>query len=64
LLLAIEKERRLEFAFEGQRWFDLVRTNRATDVLPGVTKAYKMLFPIPLSEINTNSKMTQNPGYN
>jgi len=64
LLLAIEKERRLEFAFEGQRWFDLVRTNRATDVLPGVNKAYKMLFPIPLSEINANSKMTQNPGYN
>ncbi len=64
LLLAIEKERRLEFAFEGQRWFDLVRTNRATAVLPGVTKSYKMLFPIPLSELNSNSKMTQNPGYN
>jgi len=64
LLLAIEKERRLEFAFEGQRWFDLVRTNRAINVLPNVKKTYQMLFPIPLSEINSNSKMTQNPGYN
>ena len=64
LLLAIEQERRLEFAFEGHRWFDLVRTNRAVDVLPGVTKATQMLFPIPLSELNTNSLMTQNTGYN
>ena len=31
--LAIEKERRLEFAFENQRWFDLVRTNRAVTVM-------------------------------
>lgn len=64
LLLAIEQERRLEFAFEGHRWFDLVRTNRAVDVLPGVTKVTQMLFPIPLSELNTNSLMTQNTGYN
>ena len=63
LLMAIEKERRLEFAFEGHRWFDLVRTGRATAVLPNVKKNYQLLFPIPLSEINTNSSMTQNPGY-
>ena len=65
LLLAIENERRLEFAFEGQRWFDLVRTNRATTVLPKVTNATKTLFPIPLSELNTNNSpdMNQNPGY-
>lgn len=31
--LAIEKERRVEFAFENQRFFDLVRTNRAVEVL-------------------------------
>ncbi len=31
--LAIENERRFEFAFENQRWFDLVRTNRAQDVV-------------------------------
>lgn len=66
LLLAIEKERRVEFAFEGQRWFDLVRTGRATAVLPDVTNLNKTLFPIPLSETQTNNspEMIQNPGYN
>jgi starch-binding outer membrane protein, SusD/RagB family len=65
LLEAIEQERWVEFAFEGHRWFDLVRTNRATDVLPNVTNINKTLFPIPLSEIitNTNPDMVQNPGY-
>jgi hypothetical protein len=65
LLSAIEDERRLEFAFEGQRWFDLVRTGRAQTVLPTVTSVDKTLFPIPLSELltNTNPGMYQNPGY-
>lgn len=65
LITIIETERRLEFAFEGQRWFDLVRTERATAVLPTVTNIFKTLFPIPLSELlsNTNPGMTQNPGY-
>lgn len=63
LILAIENERRFEFAFEGHRWFDLVRTNRAVEVLPYVTQSYQQLFPIPLSELNTNEKMTQNTGY-
>ena len=65
LLSVIESERRLEFAFEGHRWFDLVRTGRAIDVLATVTNVNQTLFPIPLSEIliNTNPGMTQNPGY-
>lgn len=65
LLLAIEAERRLEFAFEGHRWFDLVRTGRALDLLPTVTSLNQTLFPIPLSELltNTNAGMYQNPGY-
>jgi hypothetical protein len=66
LLHAIEQERRVEFAFEGHRWFDLVRTKRATEVLPTVTNLNKTLFPIPLSEIQTNNspEMIQNTGYN
>jgi starch-binding outer membrane protein, SusD/RagB family len=66
LLSAIEKERRVEFAFEGQRWFDLVRTKRATEILPTVTNLNKTLFPVPLSELQTNNspEMIQNPGYN
>jgi tetratricopeptide (TPR) repeat protein len=61
----IEKERRVEFAFEGQRWFDLVRTNRAIAVLPNVNSTNQTLFPIPSEEIQTNNSpgMTQNPGY-
>jgi starch-binding outer membrane protein, SusD/RagB family len=65
LLLAIEKERRVEFAFEGHRWFDLVRTGRAMEVLPTVTSINQTLFPIPADEILTNDSpdMYQNTGY-
>jgi starch-binding outer membrane protein, SusD/RagB family len=65
LLLAIEQERRVEFAFEGHRWFDLVRTNRAMDLIPTITSINKTLFPIPSSELLTNNSpgMTQNEGY-
>ncbi len=66
LLLAIEQERRVEFAFEGQRWNDLVRTGRAIAVIPTVSNSNKTLFPVPLSELQTNKspEMIQNPGYN
>ncbi|MEQ9443322.1 MAG: RagB/SusD family nutrient uptake outer membrane protein [Cyclobacteriaceae bacterium] len=33
LQAAIYQERRVELAFENKRWFDLVRTNRAVDVI-------------------------------
>ena len=61
LRLAVENERRHEFAFEGHRWIDLVRTGRAASLL-GIDTKYT-LFPIPLIEIQTNKNMTQNPGY-
>lgn len=61
LKLAIENERRFEFAFEGHRWFDLARTKRAKTLL-GI-EDYQLLFPVPLSEMTTNSLMEQNPGY-
>jgi hypothetical protein len=65
LLLAIEQERLVEFAFEGHRWFDLVRTGRAVEVLDNVTNTNQTLFPIPLTELQTNKNpdMQQNPGY-
>jgi hypothetical protein len=62
LLNAIEQERRLEFAFEADRWFNLVRNKRVGAVL-GITDANKYLFPIPTSEMVTNSSIKQNPGY-
>ena len=72
--LAIEKERRLELAFEGHRWYDLVRTDRAIPVMNAVTDGsganlnyglneQKLLWPIPQSERDKNNKLTQNPGY-
>lgn len=61
LKLAIENERNHEFAFEGHRWIDLVRTGKAATLL-GIDPKFT-LFPIPLSEMLTNSSMTQNPGY-
>ncbi len=57
--------RRLEFAFEGHRWFDLVRTDKAIEVLEGVTEECQYLFPIPLGELLTNfhEDMYQNDCY-
>lgn len=62
ILLAIENERRAEFAFEPHRWFDLVRTGRAGAVL-GVTNTNKWIFPIPFNDIQADPDLVQNPGY-
>lgn len=63
LLLAVEQERRLEFAFEPHRWFDLVRTSRIDDVL-GVADQNRWVMPIPVNEIHaSNGIIEQNPGY-
>ncbi len=69
LLLAIESERRFEFAFEAHRWFDLARTKRAKEVLetlnPNVSVApHELLFPIPVTQIQVDPLLEQNPGYN
>lgn len=59
-------ERRVEFAFEGHRWFDLIRSGKAVEILTLHGKnpnANKLLFPIPDSEMKINPQLTQNPGY-
>ncbi|CCH52831.1 RagB/SusD domain protein [Fibrisoma limi BUZ 3] len=61
-LLAIEQERRVEFPFEADRWFDLIRTGRVATVL-GITDTKKYVFPIPTSEILADKALTQNEGY-
>ena len=61
---AIQDERRLELAFEGQRWFDLVRTGTVEAELGQTVDSRYFLFPIPISEIlATDGVITQNPGY-
>lgn len=61
---AIIKERRLELAGEGHRWFDLVRTGRAATALvsKGFTPNKNEILPIPLKELE-NTKIIQNPNY-
>ena len=64
---AIVLERRLELSFEGVRWFDLVRTGKAYEVMKDKGMApYMTVFPIPLSQvqiINDPTIFPQNPGY-
>jgi len=61
---AILAERRVEFAGEGLRFFDLVRTGRAAQEIDGFTANKNELFPIPLEEIQfSNGNWNQNPGY-
>jgi hypothetical protein len=74
---SIRVERRREFAFEGQRWFDLSRwgildatvqakTQQMQSLFPGETGVHgapSNLFPIPDGQINSNSLLTQNPGW-
>jgi starch-binding outer membrane protein, SusD/RagB family len=60
VLAAIARERRLELAFEGDRWPDLVRTGQALAV--GIP-AQQTLLPIPQAEIDVAPNMIQNPGY-
>lgn len=75
---AIRHERRVEFAMEGQRWFDLVRWGIAGDVMNAYKEKYKdqegkdmsefekgkhELFPIPETQRNANTLLEQNYGY-
>ncbi|MCK8495951.1 RagB/SusD family nutrient uptake outer membrane protein [Spirosoma sp. RP8] len=75
----VDRQRRLELAFEGERWFDLLRYARQTQADAGATHKVTaldiiqqirgardvnyLLFPIPQSEINNNPLIQQNPGY-
>lgn len=62
LLLAVENERKMEFAFEPHRWFDLVRTHRAASVL-NISEPDRFLMPIPSVQLQTDKALIQNPGY-
>ena len=63
-------ERRMELAFEGQRWFDLIRVKGGqygVDFLHSIGKSNMsskyLLFPVPQKERDANPNLTQNPGY-
>ena len=61
---AVFAERRVELAFEGHRWNDLIRTGMAqTEVEVAFDDQY-YLFPIPISEVLASfGVIEQNDGY-
>ncbi|MFD1770511.1 RagB/SusD family nutrient uptake outer membrane protein [Sphingobacterium suaedae] len=62
----IWKERRLELAFEHDRWFDLVRTRQAATAMQAAGKQFQdkqYLWPIPDKQLIQTPEMTQNPGW-
>ncbi len=76
---AVHKERRIELCFEGDRWFQLLRTGTMFQVMTDYKAKYltsggyrvvdyvvtpnKVLFPIPFSEVSLNTNLVQNEGY-
>ena len=75
---ALIHERRVEFAFEGLRWFDLVRWGIVKETMNAhfmtedegngrySMKDYQTIFAIPANEMsryNNKDVMWQNPGY-
>lgn len=74
-LEAILDERKVELAFEGHRWFDLVRTGQAISILSSIPRtntpgdpaklanADRQVFPIPNTELNVNENLVQNAAY-
>jgi tetratricopeptide (TPR) repeat protein len=72
-------ERRLELAFEGHRYFDLMRTGTAIEKISWALmtvvgfderifttepiEEYQLLLPIPVGEIEKDASLVQNPGY-
>jgi hypothetical protein len=70
---SILSERLFELTAEGKRRTDLIRIgaeqggvnkfNQLWSFKPAVSPAYKILFPIPQNQIETNPLLKQNPGY-
>ena len=74
--LAILNERRMELAFEGYRWNDLLRfgAQYTISLIKSQVDPYgkpfnypitqdKLILPVPYNEIQLDGNLTQNPGY-
>jgi hypothetical protein len=62
---AVLNERLFEFNAEGKRRRDLIRFGKFTDAraFKTATEGYRILFPIPQTQLQTNPLLEQNPGY-
>jgi len=64
LLLVVEDENRYEFAFEGHRYPDIIRTGRAGVVFGALNPVYLdpryWVVPIPISELKDDPDLEQN----
>ena len=61
----IIQQRKLEFAFEGHRWFDIKRRGLDMVKLPNNVPYtdFRILPPLPQAELDGNPNLVQNPGY-
>ncbi|MBL7700354.1 MAG: RagB/SusD family nutrient uptake outer membrane protein [Chitinophagaceae bacterium] len=64
---AILKERLFELLYEGKRWWDLVRFDKAFELVPALQdragQTDLLLFPIANTVLSLEPKVHQNPGY-
>jgi len=76
---AVRKERRLELCFENQRFFDLLRWGTTVSTINSFLASepfyagynyivnpieeWQTALPIPVSVLNINKSVAQNPGY-
>jgi len=68
LLVAIEKERRVELFTEwGHRWLDVIRYQRTEEFFAPLKapdwQSTDVLYPIPQVQLDNDPAMKQNPGY-
>lgn len=65
LLDAVLDERQFELVAEGKRWWDLIRNDKAVEVMGPINGqgADRLLFPVWFRHLQDNPNLTQTPGY-